>query len=406
MNSILATVYSGITASVRVFYMENIRFGNTNKHLSVITLGGMRFLHGDDDPRDQIPEDTLLQCKFAIERAFICGINHIETAYGYMKSEHALGVVLNDIPGLKRDGYYLMTKGSPKTAAETRKLIEQQLKALKTDYFDFYAWHGINNWDRFHRVCKKNGPVYELLKLKEEGIIRHVGLSTHAPLDVIIRSIETDLFEFVNLHYYYFFQRNDAAIDLAQMKDMGVLIISPNDKGGQLFNPPFKLREITKPLTPIQWNARFCLSNPAIHTLSFGITEPAHFDEMTGTFPVSVPLSSSDKKILLDLDNQRLNDEYSDYYGYDLLNDPSGINVPEVLRLRIMWKCYDMIDFCRYRYNLFEEHHHWFPGKPATPENVKKINVSNVPKNIPLKDILLEAHHAFCKPEKKKIKFI
>ena len=106
------------------------------------------------------------------------------------------------------------------------------------------------------------------------------------------------------------------------------------------------------------------------------------------------------------MDNQRLIDEYSDYDGYDLLNDPSGINIPEVLRLRKIWKCYDMIDFCKYRYNLFEEHHHWFPGKPASPENVEKINVSNVPKNIPLKDILLEAHHAFSKPENKKIKFI
>ena len=388
------------------FYMEYRRFGKTNKHLSVITLGGMRFLHGDDDPRDQIPEDTLLQCEYAVERAMKSGINHIETAYGYKKSEHALGVVLNDVLRLKRDDYFFMTKGSPKTAAETRKLIEQQLKALKTDYFDFYAWHGINNWYLFHLAFKKNGPVYELLKLKKEGIIRHVGFSTHAPLDVIIRSIETDLFEFVNLHYYYFLQRNDAAIALAQMKDMGVFIISPNDKGGQLFNPYLKLREITKPLTPIQWNARFCLSNPAIHTLSFGITEPEHFDEMTETFPISVPLSSSDKKILLDLDNQRLIDEYSDYDGYDLLNDPSGINIPEVLRLRKMWKCYDMIDFCKYRYNLFEEHHHWFPGKLASAENVKKINVSNVPKNIPLKDILLEAHHAFSKPDNKKIKFI
>jgi predicted aldo/keto reductase-like oxidoreductase len=186
--------------------MEYRRFGKTGKQLSVITLGGMRFLHGDDDPRDQIPDDTLMQCKYAVERAIKSGINHIETAYGYKKSEHALGIVLNDLPGLMRGDYYFMTKGAPASAAETRKLVEKQLKALKTGYFDFYAWHGINNRERYHMACKKNGPVHELLKMKEEGMIRHVGVSTHGPLDVIIKTIETDLFEFVNLHYYYFFQ--------------------------------------------------------------------------------------------------------------------------------------------------------------------------------------------------------
>ncbi|MBN2612283.1 MAG: aldo/keto reductase [Bacteroidales bacterium] len=386
--------------------MEYRRFGTTEKMLSTITLGGMRFLHADDSPRDKVPEDTLSQCAYAVKKALECGINHIETAYGYGKSEHALGIAVNDVLKIRRNAYYLMTKGAPKTASETRPLVEQQLKALKTSYFDFYAWHGINNWGRFEMACKKKGPVEELLKMKDEGIIGHVGFSTHAPLDVIIRSIETRMFEFVNLHYYYFFQRNYAAIALAQLKDMGVLIISPNDKGGQLYNAPEKLKSLTTPLTPIQWNARFCLGSPAVHTLSFGITEPAQFDEMTGIFPAPVPMSPDDKKILLEMDSQQLNDPYSGYNGYDMANDPSGINIPEVLRLRKLWKCYNMIDFCRYRYNLFEEHHHWFPGKPADKTNIEKINMAKVPKNIPLKEILLEAHEAFHKKDNKTLRYI
>ncbi|MFO7657276.1 MAG: aldo/keto reductase [Bacteroidales bacterium] len=386
--------------------MEYRRFGKTNKSISVITLGGMRFIHADDNPREKIPADTLDQCAYSVKKALECGINHIETAYGYGKSEHALGTAINDILKIRRNIYYLMTKGAPKTAAETRSLVELQLKTLKTDYFDFYAWHGINNWERLEMACKKKGPVEELLKLKEEGIIGHVGFSTHAPLDLIITSIESGMFEFVNLHYYYFFRRNYAAIALAQLKDLGVLIISPNDKGGQLFNAPEKLKEFTKPLSPIQWNARFCLGTPAVHTLSFGITEPVQFDEMTGIFPTSIPMNLNDKKILLDLEAQRLNDPYSDYDGYDMVNDLSGINIPEVLRLRKLWKCYDMLEFCRYRYNLFEEHHHWFPGKPAEKSNIEKINMARVPKNIPLKEILLEAHEAFHKKDNKTLRYI
>ncbi len=372
--------------------MQYRRFGKTNKKISVITLGGMRFKHVWEEPRDVIPDETLQQCKETVEQALAMGINHIETAWGYKKSEKAYGIVLNDILKIKRDSYYLMTKGSPKTADATRELVEKQLKALKTDYFDFYAWHGINTNEIYESACAKGGPIEELIKLKNEGVIKHVGFSTHAPLEVIIKAINTDLFEFVNLHYYYFFQRNKSAIDFAQTKDMGVFIISPNDKGGQLSTPPQKLKDLTSPLTPLQWNARFCLSNPAIHTLTFGLPVTASFEETEGVFPVSVPLSTNDSKIKHDLDNQRLLDPYSDFDGWSMAHDPSGINIPEVLRFRTLLKCYDMEKFGKYRYNMFKENDAWFPGAFPTEKNLKKVDLSKCPENVPIINMLRETH--------------
>ena len=379
--------------------MEYRRFGKTNKKISVITLGGMRFKHGWDDPRNEIPADTLDECRDTVVKAFEMGINHIETAYGYKKSETVFGKVLNDELNIDRSSYYLMTKGNPNTAEETRKLVEEQLKTLKTDYFDFYAWHGINNQELFNIACASNGPVEELLKMKEEGIIKHVGFSTHGPLGIILKAIETDCFEFVNLHYYYFFQRNKAAIDLAQIKDMGVFIISPNDKGGQLSTPPQKLKDLTSPLTPVQWNARFCLSNPAVHTLSFGLPATSSFDDMDGIFPASTPLSVGDARIKHELDGQRLLDPYADFDGYGMLDDPSGINIPEVLRFRTLLKCYDMKDFGKYRYNMFIEGDNWFPGAFPTEDKLAQIDLSRCPDGIPLKDLLRETHEALYKPK-------
>ena len=281
--------------------------------------------------------------------------------------------------------------------------VENQLRDLQTDYLDFYGWHGINNEYLMNTACKKGGPVEALLKLKEEGIIKHVGFSTHSPLEIIIRTIETGLFEFVNLHYYYFDQRNLAAVNMAQANDLGVFIISPNDKGGQLFNAPEKLRKATAPLTPIQWNARFCLQNPAIHTLSFGITEPEHFQEMSGIFPFNVPWTAEDQNIKHKLDGFLTNDQYSTYDGYDLQNDPSGINIPAVLRLRKLWKCYDMKDFAKYRYKIFQQKDHWFPGVYAFDSNISKIDFSKVPENIPLKKMLQETHKELYQPEYKMV---
>ncbi|MBA4407920.1 MAG: aldo/keto reductase [Odoribacter sp.] len=381
--------------------MEYRRFGKTNKMVSVITLGGMRFKHTGVEPREHIPQDTLDQCRDTVEKALAQGINLIETAHGYGKSEHAYGRVLNDELKLKRESYFLMTKGNPKTAEETRTMVSHQLKALKTDYLDFYAWHGINTFELLKKACSRGGPVEELLKMKEEGIIKHVGFSTHAPLDVILKAIETDLFDFVNLHYYYFFQRNKTAIDLAETKDMGVFIISPNDKGGQLSNSPKKLMELTLPLHPIQWNARFCLSHSGIHTLTFGLPVTARFEHINGIFPAPAPFSSEDAKIKQVLDEQKLLDPYSGFDGYVMENDPSGLNIPEILRFRSLWKCYDMKDFGLYRYNMFQEKGHWFPGNFPTKENLKKVDLSLCPAEVPLIDLIRETHEGLYRPKKK-----
>lgn len=379
--------------------MEYRRFGKTEKYLSSITLGGMRFKNGWDDPRNKIPKETFEECLKVVQLAFDAGINHIETAWGYKKSETVYGKVLNEELKIPRDSYHLMTKGNAITASEMRKMVENQLKDLQTDYFDFYGWHGINNDDLLKQACKTGGAIEELLKLKEEGVIKHVGFSTHAPLETIIRTIETNLFDFVNLHYYYFDQRNLGAVNMAQINDMGVFIISPNDKGGHLFNAPEKVKETTFPSTPIQWNARFCLQNPAIHTLSFGMTEAAHFNEMKGIFPLTVPWLATDQKIKLKLDSFVLDDAFANYDGFDLQNDPSGINIPVVLRLRKLWKCYNMKEYGKYRYKIFQQKDHWFPGVYAFNSNISKIDMSVVPENIPLKKMLAETHKELYTPE-------
>ena len=378
--------------------MQYRRLGRTNKAVSVITLGGMRFPEGWTAPRAELPASTIEACRDTVLRALALGINHIETAYGYMKSEHCYGRVLNQELRLPRDSYFFMTKGGPTTGDETKRLVEEQLQTLGMDYFDFYAWHGLNTREKFGKAMAKGGPVEVLKRYQEQGVIGNVGFSTHAPYRVICEAIDTDTFDFVNLHYYYFWQRNFGAVQLAAAHDMGVFIISPNDKGGQLFDPPPLLAQLTAPLTPIQFNARFCLKTPLVHTLSFGVHRPEHFVDMPGIFPISVPLSPADQAIEQQLDARISVDPYAAYDGFELEDDPSGINIPEVLRFRRLLKCYDMRRFGLYRYNMFSPGDDWVPGDYATPENVAKVDPSRAPVGIPLRELLAEAHRELHQP--------
>ncbi len=378
--------------------MEYRRFGRTEKALSVITLGGMRYHDGWSSPRTEPHREMIEHCCRTIVQALGEGINHIETAYGYGKSEHCYGIALNEELSVPRDQYFLMTKGAPDTADAVHRTIEKQLSGLRTDHIDLYGFHGINNYELLFRALAPGGPVETLQRYREQGVIGNLGFSTHGPVEVIVDAIESDLFDFVNLHYYYFFQRNRQAVEAAAARDMGVFIISPNDKGGRLFEAPRLLRELTAPLTPIQFNARWCLSTPAIHTLSFGMTEWRHFEEMRGIFPVSAPLSSEDQAIERALDERRSVDPFGDYDGYELVDDPSGINIPEVLRFRRMLRCYDMEAFGKYRYNMFRPNSHWFGGAFATDENLDRVDYSRAPRDVPLRKLLRETHEALYEP--------
>lgn len=372
--------------------MQYRRFGKTERQLSVITLGGMRYRDGWTPPRTELRPSTIEQCRQCVQLALDAGINHIETAWGYGTSEKAYGKVLGQELRVPRERYHLMTKGRPQNAEEVKKLVDKQLRDLQVDQIDLYGWHGINDDAILDGILQKGGAIEALLRLQEQGVIGALGFSTHAPTSTIVRAIETGLFAFVNLHYYYFFQNNAAALAAAAARDLGVFIISPNDKGGQLFKPSERVRELTAPATPIQWNARFCLSHPEIHTLSFGMTEAAHFAEMRGIFPASSPLSAADAAVLARLDAQLDRDPHSRYSGLELAGDPSGINVPEVLRLRRLWKCYDMLGYGRYRYNMFASGDPWYPGMLATEERLSQLDASRLPSEPDVRALLREAH--------------
>ena len=104
--------------------MQYRRFGKTEKYLSTITLGGMRFKQALTEPRCEIPKETLEHCKQSVQMAFDAGLNHIETAWGYKKSETVYGRVLNQELNIPRSNYHLMTKAHVLSASEMLKMVE------------------------------------------------------------------------------------------------------------------------------------------------------------------------------------------------------------------------------------------------------------------------------------------
>lgn len=377
--------------------------------MPVLTCGGMRYQHRwQDVPWSEIPASGQANLKETIQRALDLGINHIETARGYGTSEMQLGQILPTYP---RDHLIVQTKVAPAAPQEFLATFEKSIAYLQLDYVDLLSIHGINTRDHIQMSLKQGGCLDIARQLVNQGKVRFVGFSTHGPLDVILEAIQSNQFDYVNLHWYYINQLNWPAILAASERDMGVFIISPSDKGGKLYTPPAKLVECCQPLSPIVFNDVFCLSHPQVHTLSIGAARPSDFDEHLKALSLldqADPLLSPIVHRLETRMIQALGEDYARYWRQGLPNyekTPGKINIPVILWLHNLVKAYDMIDYAQMRYNLLGNGSHWFPGEKAAqvlPEKLKScLRESPFQERIP--ELLQEAHRLLNQEPQKRL---
>jgi hypothetical protein len=215
----------------------------------------------------------------------------------------------------------------------------------------------------------------------------------------------------VNLHWYWVNDRNWPAVEDAVKHDMGVFIISPNDKGGKLYEPSDKLVRLCAPLSPMVFNDLYCLMRPQVHTLSIGAARPTDFDAHVEALGLLDQAEQLVPPVVA-----RLEEEMKRVLGADWLarwqegvpewgQVPGGINVWEILRLWNYAKSLDMVEFGKMRYNLLGNAGHWFPGVNAT--TLGDHDLSECLANSPFRDkipaVLAEAHALLAGEEVKRL---
>ena len=379
--------------------MQYRRFGRTELQMPVFSCGGMRYQESwKDIPQWQISQGSQHNVNDTIKRSIELGINHIETARGYGTSEVQLGQILPTFP---RDQIIVQTKVNPQAnAQEFLKTVEKSLVNLNLNYIDLLGIHGINNDETLSNTIRPGGCLEMARKLQRQGKVRFVGFSTHGPTDIICQAINTGEFDYVNLHWYYINQFNWPAIEAATRHDMGVFIISPSNKGGNLYDPPQKLVELCAPLSPMVFNDLFCLSHPQVHTLSLGAAKPSDFDEHLKVLPLINQADELLSPILQRLEAEAIRCLGEEWYhtwhvGLPKPEDtPGQLNLHVILWLRNLTIAYDMIEYGKMRYNLLGGASHWFPGNRLDPG--ESLDLSHCLRHSPhadkIPEVIAETH--------------
>lgn len=298
------------------------RLGRTNEMVSDISCGCGQIKKAD-------------VARAAIDR----GITYFDTSPDYSDtlSEQVVGEAMKG----RRDKLFIATKfcrGSGHLLNETPvpeiiKAVEESLGRLQTDHVDLIHIHSC---DRVDRLMAPN--IHEAFdRLKEQGKVRFLGVSTHTPNleEVANTAIDSGRFDVMMLAYHFkMWPKFDHILEKAKANDVAIVAMKTL-KGAMHQN----LADFRGEATAYSQAAfRWVLSNPAVACLVISIKEQAHLDEYlyaSGQQP-----KATDVALLEKYDRLTAGDYCEPHCGECLSSCPKGLPINDVLRYSMYFKHY------------------------------------------------------------------
>ena len=244
--------------------MQYTRLGNTGKKISRLSLGCMRFQNQE-------------QAAEVVNASLNHGINYFETSceYCHDQGEEWLGKGLGD----RRMGILVSTKSPPgekgyMTADEVRSSIDESLRRLKVDYLDFYhAWR-TNTPERYEACVRGGGWLDGAHQAMDEGLIKHLGITSHATPELLLKILDDDIFEVLTVQYSVVLQGYRDVVRRAREKGIGVVIMGPLG-GGLLVQSSPLLDKVFASDRSVVGALKYVLCDPGVSSVASGMMTAA-----------------------------------------------------------------------------------------------------------------------------------
>lgn len=348
------------------------------------------------------------QMASVLQAAVAAGINHIETAPAYGPAESFLGLALTDLrqqqPELAAD-LVITSKLLPGLSLEEgQQQLRQILERLGLPQLHNLAVHGLNRSEHLEWALRGEGSAL-LAWAQAEGLVQQVGFSSHGSNDLIEEALASEQFQFCSLHLHWFDQQRIPLARAALQRGIGVLAISPADKGGRLYAPPAPLIEDCAPFHPLELAYRFLLDQ-GISTLSLGAAQASDLSLSSALAPSGGRwLSPAHRAALARLEGNgaaRLGDSAC-YQCRACLPCPKEVPIPALLRLRNLDIGHGMRAFAEERYNLIGRAGHWWEQINAAACEGCGDCLPRCPHQLPIPDLLADTHRRLAAAPRRRL---
>ncbi|MEI7638833.1 MAG: aldo/keto reductase [Syntrophus sp. (in: bacteria)] len=200
--------------------MRYVMLGRTGLEISELGFGGI--------PIIRLNMDTAIQ---VLRRAYERGITFYDTANAYRDSEDKIGRAFEGIRGK----IIIATKTIQRNAKSATDQLENSLRMLKTDYIDLYQLHQIAQEKDWQAVTAPDGALEAVVKAREEGKIRFIGVTSHN-LPMAIKLVKTGLFSTIQFPFNFIeYAAKDELFHAAREAGMGIISMKPF-AGGMIDN--------------------------------------------------------------------------------------------------------------------------------------------------------------------------
>ena len=331
--------------------MQYTEFGKTGIKVSRLGFGCMRFPFTEVDGKKVFNEEESIRM---MHRAMELGVNYFDTAPGYCDtiSEIIVGKALKG----RRDQVYLSTKYPTEvgTGDDYEKKLEISLKQLDTDYIDFYHFWGISleTWEK--KLDTPDGPLARALKLRDQGVIRHISFSFHDKPENMMEIIRRGQGQLASVlcQYNLLDRANEDAIAFAHEQGLGVTIMGPVG-GGRLGAPSQVIQDLLpgKVQSSAEMALRFVMNNPNVNIALSGMSSMEMVEENARVASDMSPLSAEENArvdAMLE-ENRRLAELYCTGCNY-CMPCPKGLNIPEIFKMMNYHRVYGLTDYAKKTY--------------------------------------------------------
>jgi aryl-alcohol dehydrogenase-like predicted oxidoreductase len=255
--------------------MKYRALGGTGQSVSLLGLGGEGVLYDDTDEARQI-----------INHAIDQGVNYLDTSptYGSGQSETNIGQIMQT----RRGEVFLATKTYERGYDGVMTEIEASLSRLNTDYVDLYQMHSLKTAYDLERIFRSDGALRAMQRLRDEGVIRNIGVTGHYDPSILLQAINQYPFDTILMslnaadRWYLPFQED--LLQTAVDKKMGIIAMKVAGLGRLVSSTRLSMEQA------MQYVFSFPVSSAIIGVRSFG-----HVDENVAiTTAFGEPLSPAE----------------------------------------------------------------------------------------------------------------
>lgn len=327
--------------------------GKTGLNVSRIGFGGIPIQHVSGEDVNKI-----------ISKCIELGINFFDTARGYTVSEELLGNALSG----KRQNVYIATKTMARDYDGMMSDVEISLKNLKTDYIDLYQLHNVGSPEEYDKAMNKGGAYEALIKLQEEGVVKHIGITSHK-IPIVEKALQSGAFATIQFPFSVVERQAEEIFMKAYEKNIGTIAMKPMAGGA--------LRDGRKSL-------KFILESPYLSVAIPGMDSIEQVIENAGAAD-DAPMTDEDRQSIIKIAKE-LGQTFCRRCGY-CLPCPEDINIPIMFLMEAYYTRYDLKDWAVSRYKAFD----------VKADACKKCGLceSRCPYELPIRDMLDNVKNVF-----------